>query len=148
MLTRALAFPMIGTMFLASAAFAQTAGPFSNQTVSAPTGPTEFLTQEKTGEWRASKLKGLEVYNDNHQRVGEIRDVLVDRNGRVDAVVIGVGGLLGFYEHDVALRFDQISWAEPRSRGEADMPRAYPDHAVVKIAKDQLLAFPEFHYAR
>ena len=143
MLTRALAFPLVGAMLLTSAAFAQTTGPFSNQKVSAPTGPTEFLTQEKAGQWRASKLKGVEVYNDHHQRVGEIRDVLVDRDGKIDAVVIGVGGFLGLDEHDVALRFDQITWEQRNG----DMPRAYPDHAVVKMTKDQLLAFTEFHYA-
>ena len=106
------------------------------------------MTQEKAGEWRASKLKGVEVYNNNHERIGEIRDVLVDGDGKVDSVVIGIGGFLGLDEHDVALRFDQISWVDSTSRNGAEMPRAYPDHAVVKMTKDQLKAFPQFHYAR
>jgi sporulation protein YlmC with PRC-barrel domain len=144
MLTRAFAIPLVGTTLVASAALAQTPGPFPNQMVS---GPIEFLTQEKAGQWSASKLKGIEVYNNDHQLVGEIRDVVVDREGNVDAVVIGVGGFLGLDEHDVALRFDQISWAEPGSRGEADVPREYPEHAIVDISKDQLLGLPEFQYA-
>lgn len=148
MLTQRFALPVAGILLLASAALAQTARPFADQTVSVPSGPTEFLTQEKAGEWRASKLKGLDVYNDDRQRLGAIKDILVDRDGKIDAVVIGVGGFLGFHEHDVALRFDQISWAEPLSGGESDAPRAAPDHAVVRITKDQLLAFPEFLYAR
>jgi sporulation protein YlmC with PRC-barrel domain len=147
MLTRALTSPLIGTIFAASAAVAQAPGVFPNQTMAAPADPTEFLTQEKAGQWRASKLKGVEIYNNSHQRVGEIRDVLVDRDGKIDAVIIGVGGFLGLDEHDVALRFDQLSWAEPGSRGEPVVPRDSPEHAIVNFSKDQLLGFPEFRYA-
>lgn len=148
MLTR-VAVPLVGAMLLTSASLAQTTGPSSSEaTVSALTSSTEPMTQEKVGQWRASKLAGLAVYNEGHQRLGEVKDVLIDRDGRIDAVVIGVGGFLGFDEHDVALPFGQFSWAESRGRGEADMPRAVPDHAVVNMTKDQLLALPLFHFAR
>jgi len=105
--------------------------------------------QEKAGQWRASKLDGLKVYSNNDQRVGEIRELLVGKDGHVDGVVIGTGGFLGLHEHDVAVPFDQVTWiGQPQSRAGEEMPRPYPDHAAVNMTKDQLLAAPEFKYAR
>jgi len=53
------------------------------------------MTQEKPGQWRASKLNGLDVYNNDNEKVGDIREVLFNRDGKAEAVVIGVGGFLG-----------------------------------------------------
>jgi hypothetical protein len=40
----------------------------------------------------------------------------VDQSGKIQAVVIGVGGFLGMGEHDVAVPFDQIKFVnEPRA---------------------------------
>ena len=147
MLNRALTFSLIGGTLLTSAALAQTTPPSSTGSTASPAGPTQFLTQEKAGEWRAAKLKGVKVYNNDHQRVGEIRDVLVDPAGKIDAVVIGVGGFLGIHEHDVAVPFDQLSWVQPKTPAGASMPRPYPDRVVINMSKDRLKAAPEFHYA-
>jgi hypothetical protein len=121
MLARALAISLIGTMLSGSAAYAQTRGPIPNRTLPA-TGPTGFLTQEQGGQWRASKLERLAVYDHDHHRVGESRDILVDRDGKA-AVVIGMGGFLGVSEHDVALPFSQIT-VEQDSR---NTYRCYPN---------------------
>lgn len=149
MAKRAFVFALIGATLLTTAALAQTTNPpSSGGTMSASAGAAGFLTQEKAGEWRASKLRGVKVYNNDHQSVGKIREVLVDRDGKIDAVVIGVGGVLGIDEHDVALPFDQLSWVNPQSRNGRTLPRAYPDHAVLNLNTDQLKAAPEFHYVR
>ena len=50
----------------------------------------KFITQEKTDQWRASKLVGVDVYNNNNDKIGDIREVIVDKSGKADAVVIGV----------------------------------------------------------
>ena len=150
MLTRAVAVPVVGTMLLACAAFAQTSAPSSSSaTGSVLSSPTTFLTQEMAGQWRASRLERLHVYNNNDERVGEVRELIVDRDGHVGAVVIGVGGFLGFREHDIAVPFNQVTWVGAAQSGAgADVARAYPKHALINATKDQLLAAPEFKYTR
>jgi sporulation protein YlmC with PRC-barrel domain len=149
MLKRAVAVPVIGTMLLACAAFAQTSAPSSSSATGSVSSPTTFLAQGKAAQWRASRLERLHVYNNKDERVGEIRELIMDRDGHVDAVVIGIGGFLGFREHDVAVPFDQVTWVRAAQSGAgADVARAYPQHALINATKDQLLAAPEFKYTR
>ena len=89
------------------------------------TGPSSssFLTQPRPDLWRASKLAGLNVYNENDEKIGDINEVLVDRNGKAEAVVIGVGGFLGLGEHDVAVPFSALRWEmNARAAGNAAAP--------------------------
>ena len=73
-------------------------------------GNIQYITQNRPDMWRASKLDGLNVYNQNNERIGEIDDVLVDKEGKVNAVVIGVGGFLGIGERRVAVPFEALQW--------------------------------------
>ncbi|QRM34310.1 PRC-barrel domain-containing protein [Microvirga sp. VF16] len=78
--------------------------------------PGNWLTQEQSGQWRASKLEGLDIYNQNNEKIGDISEMLVDSSGRIQAVVVGVGGFLGIGERDVAIPFDQVKFVnEPRA---------------------------------
>ena len=70
-----------------------------------------YMTQEMPNVWRGSKLINLDVYNQNNEKVGDINEVLVDRDGKVEAVVIGVGGFLGIGEHNVAVPFNALQWS-------------------------------------
>jgi sporulation protein YlmC with PRC-barrel domain len=60
--------------------------------------------------WRASQLSGVNVYNDQNEKIGDITDVLVDRQGAVEGVIIGVGGFLGIGQRDVAVPFNELQW--------------------------------------
>jgi sporulation protein YlmC with PRC-barrel domain len=48
------------------------------------------------------------VYDPSHNKIGEIMDVLVDREGKATAFIIGVGGFLGMGEKDVAVPFNAV----------------------------------------
>jgi sporulation protein YlmC with PRC-barrel domain len=48
------------------------------------------------------------VYDPSDNKIGEIMDVLVDREGRVTALIVGVGGFLGAGEKDVAVPFNAV----------------------------------------
>jgi sporulation protein YlmC with PRC-barrel domain len=74
------------------------------------------LYQMKAGEFRASKLNGLNVYNANNEKIGDISDLLIEREGKVGAVVVGVGGFLGMGEHLVAIPWDQVKWVDEPAR--------------------------------
>jgi sporulation protein YlmC with PRC-barrel domain len=48
------------------------------------------------------------VYDRSDNKIGEIMDVLVDREGKATALIIGVGGFLGMGEKDVAVPFNSV----------------------------------------
>jgi sporulation protein YlmC with PRC-barrel domain len=116
----------------------------------------------KSGVWRASKLKGLNVYNDKNEKLGDINEILVDKSGRIQGVIIGVGGFLGVGEHDIKVDMAKLKFVNdpPRTETTASGNRAAtdraanntadrkwnPDHAVLSATKDQLKAMPQFKY--
>jgi len=81
------------------------------QTVASP-DPATGATTHKVGEWRASKLAGINVYNQANEKIGDINEVILDRSGKVADVILAVGGFLGLGEHYVAVGFDKLTWVE------------------------------------
>ena len=49
-----------------------------------------------------------DVYDPSNAKIGEIMDVLVAKDGQVQAAIVGVGGFLGAGEKDVAVSFSSI----------------------------------------
>jgi len=70
-----------------------------------------FMTKLETGQMLASELIGTKVISANNESIGDINDVIVDRNGQAVAAVVGVGGFLGIGEKDVAVPFKSIEFA-------------------------------------
>ena len=73
-------------------------------------------------KWRASKLMGLDVYNEANEKLGDINELILDKNGKVNAVVIGVGGFLGMGEHDIAVTMDKLKFVEEPVRTSSTAP--------------------------
>ncbi|HEX2137768.1 MAG TPA: PRC-barrel domain-containing protein [Microvirga sp.] len=73
-----------------------------------PAQPTAYLRDVPPGVFSAERLKGAEVVGLDITRIGEVEDVLVDRTGRVAAVVIGVGGFLGIGQKSIAVPFESL----------------------------------------
>lgn len=150
-----LATAMLGTTLLATPVLAAE----SNNATAAST----------TGQWQASKLIHMNVYNGANEKIGDIKELMTDNSGKIENVVIGVGGFLGMGEHDVAVRFSELKFVnEPvKSASTTTRPaattgaspaatttttttrsenRTYPDHALLNATKDQLKSMPEFKY--
>ncbi|QQN63149.1 PRC-barrel domain-containing protein [Bradyrhizobium diazoefficiens] len=174
MLMKSIAAGLAGTALLATAAFAQT--PPASTADKAPTAATTTTTSA-SGEWRASKMAGVKVYNDANENIGSINDLLMDKSGNVKIAVIGVGGFLGMGEHLVAVPYDKLKFvneavaytgtsANPNAKPPAttttgaatgtdktatttssSSSKWYPDHAVFNATKDQLKNMPEFKYS-
>src|SRR6202165_6359209 len=98
---------LVGSALLATVAFAQSPTATTDRANMAPAAASDSSFQ---GNWRASKLIGLSVYNDNNESLGSINDLLTDKSGNIKAVVIGVGGFLGVGEHLVAVPLDKIKF--------------------------------------
>jgi sporulation protein YlmC with PRC-barrel domain len=109
-MTKYLAAALLTTALFTCTASAQTA---STKTAAAD----RAASSHKEGEWRASKLVGVNVYNDANEKIGDINDVILDKSGKVENVVLGVGGFLGMGEHYVAVAYDKLKWSNepPRS---------------------------------
>jgi sporulation protein YlmC with PRC-barrel domain len=123
MLARYITAGLAGSALLATVAFAQTPTTTSDRANMAPAAASDASFQ---GDWRASKVAGVSVYNDNNESLGSINDLLMDKSGNIKAVVVGVGGFLGVGEHLVAIPFDKIKFVnEPIAyTGVAGAPNA------------------------
>jgi sporulation protein YlmC with PRC-barrel domain len=117
--------------------------------------------------WRSSKLIGVNVYNDKNEKLGDINEILLDKTGKVDGIVIGVGGFLGLGEHDIKVEMSKLKFVDEPMRNAATPAKSdnttgsnangntaktardhwYPDHAVLNGAtKESLKALPQFKY--
>jgi sporulation protein YlmC with PRC-barrel domain len=108
MMVKYITAALAGTALLATIASAQTQTTPSDRMAPAPAAAAS--TSSFQGDWRASKVVGLSVYNDKNESVGSINDLLMDKSGNIKAVVLGVGGFLGVGEHLVAVPFDKIKF--------------------------------------
>jgi sporulation protein YlmC with PRC-barrel domain len=63
----------------------------------------QVITEQKSDQLLASKLKGTNVMGSNNEKIGDVSDILFDKDGKVLAYVVGVGGFLGIGAKDVAL---------------------------------------------
>src|SRR6267142_2551155 len=155
MFTKYLAAALIGTALMAAPALAQ-------NTEKADKGASAQTAQpaSATGLWQGSKLIGMNVYNDKNEKVGDIKELMTDKNGKIETVVIGVGGFLGMGAHDVAVKFSELKWVDEPVAGAASSgtvrpggttgasgttaatspppKKNYPDHAVLNATTDQL----------
>ena len=79
------------------------------------------------------------VYDPSDNKIGEIMDVLVEPNGKIDALIVGVGGFLGAGEKDVAVPFNAV---QVKSK---DNNKWY---LVMNSTKDALKSAKGFKYDR
>jgi len=123
MLAKYMTAGLVGSALLATVAFAQNPTATTDRANMAPAAASDSSFQ---GDWRASKVVGVSVYNENNESLGSINDLLMDKSGNIKAVVIGVGGFLGVGEHLVAIPFDKIKFVnEPVAyTGVAGAPNA------------------------
>jgi len=117
----------ISTALLATALMT---GAATAQTATTPrTDADTTATMHRDGEWRASKLVGVDVYNEANEKIGDINEMILDKSGKVTNVIIGVGGFLGMGEHYVAVAFDKLKWVDEPVRSAAAVTNA-PGSAV------------------
>jgi opacity protein-like surface antigen len=118
---------------LASPAFAEDA-----KTTGAAPADAKFSTVSKD-EMFSSKLKGLTVYNQKDESIGEITDLAI-KDHQLDALILSVGGFLGVGEHYVAVSPASVN---VRYDNKNDKWRA-----TMSTTKEALKEAPEFKYPK
>src|SRR5262249_36599480 len=83
----------------------------TKSTTPAPATQSSASSTSFHGDWRASKVVGLNVYNEKNENVGSINDLLMDKSGAIKAAVISVGGFLGMGARLVAVPYDKIKFS-------------------------------------
>ena len=123
-MTKYLAAALLTTALFTCTASAQTT---TNKNAAADSVAADrAAAAHREGEWRASKLVGVNVYNDVNEKIGDINDVILDKSGKVENVVLGVGGFLGMGEHYVAIAYDKLKWSNEPPRSTTASTRVGP----------------------
>ena len=122
------------TALLSTAAVAQTA----TTTTGAAPAEAKYSTVSKN-EMFSSKLKGLNITNQENATVGEITDIAI-KNEKIDAFILSVGGFLGMGERYVAVSPSSVAITHDVAN----------DKWVAKMntTKDALKSAPEFKYPK
>ncbi|MAS15676.1 MAG: photosystem reaction center subunit H [Nitratireductor sp.] len=68
------------------------------------------LQEMPANEIRTEELTGTTVYGANEENIGEIGDVIISQDGKVDAIIVDVGGFLGIGEKEVAIGMDNLAF--------------------------------------
>jgi sporulation protein YlmC with PRC-barrel domain len=165
---------VIGLALLAGPALAQSSN--SSSSSSSASSNSQQQNASSMNLWQSSKLIGLNVYNQQNNKIGDIKELLLDKDGKVTQVAIGVGGFLGMGEHDVAVKWTDLKFSDQpvksstttssntmgspaKTTGSAssasssassssNTKKNYPDHAELNATKDQLKAMPQFNYSK
>jgi sporulation protein YlmC with PRC-barrel domain len=86
-------------------------------------------TQLQPGQIRATQMDGSTVYDAQNQKVGDVKDIILDRDGKVAAVVLDVGAFLGIGGKNVAIGMSDLKITQDDN----NKPRF-----TVDMTKDQL----------
>jgi sporulation protein YlmC with PRC-barrel domain len=131
--TTALSLVLTGGV-MAQDMMAPPADPTMDAPAAAPEVPQEPLVQASdlginADGWLATELMGEDIYNstaDDAENIGEVNDFVLDREGGIAAVVVGVGGFLGIGQKNVAIAWDDLELvvdADGENRLVANMTR-------------------------
>ena len=132
---------LITALALPVAAFAQTtpapsaptphaAAPAATPHAAAPAA-AQASRHMRDDQIRASKLIGAAVYDPADQKIGTVDELVLNPDGKVADVVLGVGGFLGAGEKHVAVPM-------------AELKRGKNDHFVLAATKDSLKQMATF----
>lgn len=104
--------------------------------------PSETMPGEKSasassysGQISARQLLNESIKNAANETVGNINDINLGSDGKIVAVIVGVGGFLGMGEKNVALPFDQLTFSQDNNGALVVMTSA---------TKESLQAAPEW----
>jgi sporulation protein YlmC with PRC-barrel domain len=78
------------------------------------------------------------VYDPSDQKIGEIKDVLITKDGKVGAFIVAVGGFVGMGEKDVAVPFEDIKGTKKNDKW----------YLTMQANKDELKNAPGLKYDR
>ncbi len=99
----------IAALLFASAAFAQTPA----HTASEAAAPIAAA-----GDWSAAKMKGVNVYNEANDKVGDVYDIIIDSRGRVRVLSSRLAAFWGMGTHYVLVAMNSLKFANKAGKND------------------------------
>lgn len=84
--------------------------------------------------YRASKMLGAAMYDENKHKIGTVDDLIVSPKDSVTYAIVSIGGFAGIGKHLVAMPFSNLKIVDERVQ-------------LRGLSSDSLKAMPEFRYA-
>jgi len=85
-------------------------------TTGAAAGRPDFLTTLPQNALLVSNIHDQNVYDPQENKIGEVKDLVLDRGGKVTAAILSVGGFLGMGEKDIAVAFSDLRATERNNK--------------------------------
>lgn len=98
-------------------------------------GSDQFLSAQQSNDYLASTLIGETVVNAKNETIGEVNDLVTDKDGKIVAVLVGAGGFLGIGEKDLAVRFEDLNIARDANN---DL------RVMLNVDQDTVAAAPDY----
>lgn len=73
-----------------------------------PTSEREGYVEVMDADVIAADLQGAPIYGANDERLGEVEELVINENGKVEAAFVDIGGFLGMGEHRIAMSYDEL----------------------------------------
>jgi sporulation protein YlmC with PRC-barrel domain len=112
--------------------------PFGVIPASAANPPEQTFTTLPSGALPISDYYNQSVYDAKDNKIGDVKDLLVNKGGNIDAVIIGVGGFLGVGEKNVAVPFNALKLTDKNGKR----------YLVVDTTKEALEKAPGYTFDR
>lgn len=94
---------------------AQTTSPYMSEMSEGQIHASDFLGMRVYAAADSGEMTEAEGASDSWEDIGEINDVIMSREGQVEAVLIDIGGFLGIGERQVAVNLDQVKFVSDSS---------------------------------
>lgn len=131
----AAAAPATGDQTMAPADTASNNTAAKQDTVQTGAIDKSTLTPFDTSSVRAEDIVGTTVYGADDKNVGKIGDVVLSQDGKVDSILMDVGGFLGLGAKEVAVGMDKLSFMTDKDGSK---------YLYTSLTKEQLEAQPAY----
>lgn len=109
----------------------------------------QIVNAQQADQWLSSNFIGVDVVGPDNAKIGDVSDVLFEKNGQVVAYVVGVGGFLGIGAKNVALAPASFQ-VVPANEGTTGSAAATADDIKLRLnmTKEQLKQAASFESKR
>lgn len=132
----------------------QPAPPAASSTTAPPSGSAassasgvQFVNSQQADQWVASKFEGVDVLGPDNKKVGDVSDILFDKNGQILAYIVSVGGFLGMGSKYIALPPNAFQVTmDSGTTGSATTSAPSEQKLKISMTEEQLKQAANFEY--
>lgn len=99
-------------------------------------GKQTVIPAQTNSQMLAGKLMSADVVGSTGDKIGQVKDLILDKDGKTVGFVVGVGGVLGIGAKGIGVPFERVKVAQGKES----------DTLLIRtnLTKDEIEAAPEF----